>query len=219
MLLFIIGSYLLGAIPFGFLAGRAKGIDLRECGSRNIGATNAMRVLGKGLGSCVFICDFIKGFLPVFLWYKYGSTWMGLGVEASEWTGSIGLVLVSLAAILGHVYTCFLGFKGGKGVATAAGVLVAISPLMGAIALGTWAICLAIFRYVSLSSMIASVVMVIAGGYVLGFTEPGGWAWRPAWLVLLFLILVASLVIIKHRANIVRLIQGTEPKAFSSKKS
>lgn len=211
MLVFAICSYLFGAIPFGYLAGRARGVDLREHGSRNIGATNALRVLGKPIGIAVFLCDFTKGFLPVFLWKEYGTF-------SSGWDLNAGLVIIGLSAILGHTYTCFLHFRGGKGVSTAAGVLFAISPIMGAVSLAAWFIFLLAFRYVSLASMLASVLMVCMGFYVFGFFDPGGWAWRPEWVVMLFLILVALLVIVKHRSNVIRMAQGIEPKAFSGGK-
>lgn len=218
MFLFILGSYLLGSIPFGYLAGRMKGVDLREHGSCNIGATNAMRVLGRPIGICVFLCDFLKGLVPVLAWRYVAMPALNEG----SWAAWIGLVCVGMAAILGHTYTCFLHFRGGKGVATTAGVLFAISPLIGVISLGVWAIVLFATRYVSLASMVAALVMVGLGLYqfdFIGTGEGGEGLIRPEVCVIVFFVLVAFLVIFKHRSNIVRLMQGTESKAFSGKKS
>lgn len=207
--LYIILAYLLGSVPFGYLAGRLNGIDLREHGSHNIGATNAVRVLGKKWGIPVFFCDFLKGFLPLF-WLK-----QHLGAEVSSMTeGQMGLYLaVMLALVLGHTYTCFLGFRGGKGVATMAGCLVAFDPCVAAIAVGAFVLCMAITRYVSLSSMLAGVAMVASAAVY--FYEGGI---TPAeWMALGMLLLILVLVVYKHRANIGRICRGTEPKAFSKK--
>jgi glycerol-3-phosphate acyltransferase PlsY len=209
---YILVSYLLGSVPFGYLAGKINGIDLREHGSCNIGATNAVRVLGKAWGIPVFFLDFLKGFLPVLCWGKVASMYMP---DASAWCTHALLVAVCFATILGHTYTCFLGFKGGKGVATSAGVLFALAWQVGLVALGAWVLFFALTRYVSLASMVAAVAMVVAGFI---YYEPEGELCGPRLIVLLFFVLVALLVIIKHRANISRLIDGTEPKAFSKKK-
>lgn len=118
MIAWIVFYYLIGAIPFGYLAGRIRGIDLRQQGSRNIGATNAWRVLGWKWGLSVFILDFLKGFIPVFgalNWLPF------LTGDAGGWDFNVLVVLSCFAVILGHTYTCFLGFRGGKGVATTAG--------------------------------------------------------------------------------------------------
>ncbi len=213
--LYIIVSYLVGAIPFGYLAGRIKGVDLREHGSHNIGATNAVRVLGKSLGVPVFVMDFLKGFIPVFCWARFSTSLMG--GDSSPWISALILVLVCLACILGHTYTCYLQFKGGKGVATTAGVLMALSPPTFGIAIGAWLLVFLMSRYVSLASIIASVVMVVSALYCYGFFAEGGFIWRPEAVVIIFLLLVAILVIAKHRSNISRLMQGTESKAFSRK--
>lgn len=217
--LYIIFSYLLGAVPFGFLAGRLNGIDLREHGSCNIGATNAMRVLGKGWGILVFVLDFAKGFIPVYLWKHVVSSYSFNGVDGSLWWSSGILVLVGLATILGHTYTCFLHFKGGKGVATTGGVLFAISPLVAVISVAYWVLALFVTRYVSLASVTAGIVMILAALYDLDYFGETGWAWRPQILIIFFLTLVAVLVIVKHRSNLRRLMLGTEPKVFSKKSS
>ncbi len=201
----------MGSIPFGYLAGRVKGVDLREHGSRNIGATNAMRVLGKAWGIPVFLLDFVKGYLPALLWWRYGAA------DAGEWLRYGGLVLVSLATILGHTYTCFLQFKGGKGVATTAGVLMSISPMVAVTAFSCWAVALVLTRYVSVASIVAALTMVVAALYDYGYFTVSGWFLRADVLVIVFLVLVAVLVIYKHKGNIERVLAGTEPKAFSKK--
>lgn len=210
-ILYIVAAYLIGSIPFGYLAGRLNGVDLREHGSHNIGATNAVRVLGKKWGIPVFICDFLKGFLPLlFVKEQLGGT-----VELFE-ADQMGWLLGVLAAlILGHTYTCFLGFKGGKGVATTAGCLFALSLPIGLAVLVTWVVGMVITRYVSLSSMLAAVAMVTAAVQVF-WLEDGDFATADA-MVITLLFLVCVLVVFKHRSNITRLCNGTEPKAFSKK--
>ena len=210
-ILYIVAAYLIGSIPFGYLAGRLNGVDLREHGSHNIGATNAVRVLGKKWGIPVFICDFLKGFLPLlFVKEQLGGTVELFDADQMAW------LLGTLAAlILGHTYTCFLGFKGGKGVATTAGCLFALSLPIGWAVLGTWLLAMVITRYVSLSSMLAAVAMVTAAVQVF-WLEDGDFATADA-MVITLLFLVCILVVFKHRSNITRLCNGTEPKAFSKK--
>jgi len=210
-ILYIVAAYLIGGVPFGYLAGRLNGIDLREHGSKNIGATNAVRVLGKKWGIPVFVCDFLKGYLPLLF--------MGchLGGDVTAFTaGQMGYFLgVFFALVLGHTFTCYLNFKGGKGVATTGGCLFAVSPVIGLTALLTWILMMVLTRYVSLSSMAAGVTMMLAAFYVFVWNA-GGMSTADA-MVLSLLGLIFVLVVWKHRANIVRLCNGTEPKAFSKK--
>ncbi len=208
----VIAAYLIGSVPFGYLAGRLNGIDLREHGSCNIGATNTVRVLGKKWGIPVFILDFMKGFAPL-LYMKYH-----LGGEVTLFsTCQMGwLLAVLFALVLGHTFTCFLKFRGGKGVATTAGCLVALSPTIGLWAVLTWVASMVVTRYVSLSSMLAGVAMMLAAAWV--FWCGDGVCSVADMMVLGLLFLILVLVVVKHRSNIVRLCQGTEPKAFSSKK-
>lgn len=206
-------AYLLGSIPFGYLAGRLNGIDLREHGSHNIGATNAVRVLGKKWGIPVFICDFLKGFLPV-LWVKHS---LGYDMCDTDFTcvGDMGVILsVLLATVLGHTFTCFLRFKGGKGVATMAGCLVAFLPMVAAVAAVTFAITLVCSRYVSLSSLTAGAVMVAAAAWEFVTND----VTEAECMALGLLLLIYALVVYRHRSNIVRIWRGTEPKSFSKKK-
>ncbi len=212
-LLYVVAAYLIGSVPFGYLAGRLNGIDLREHGSHNIGATNAVRVLGKKWGIPVFLCDFLKGYLPLLFMKEH------LGGDATLFSTAqmLWFLGVMFALILGHTFTCFLCFKGGKGVATTGGCLFALSPTVGGAAIGVWVLSMILTRYVSLSSILAGVGMIAAASEV--FWRRDGAATVSDWLVIGLLFLIFLLVVVKHRSNIVRLCQGTEPKAFSKKTS
>lgn len=210
-ILYIVAAYLIGSVPFGYIAGRLNGIDLREHGSRNIGATNAVRVLGKGWGIPVFVMDFLKGFAPL-LYMKYH-----LGGDITEFSpAAMGWFLgVMFALILGHTFTCFLKFKGGKGVATTGGCLFALSPWVGGAALLSWIVSMIFTRYVSFSSIMAGVGMIVAAGIELWGEEK---TYSVAdYMVLGLLAIILVLVTVKHRANIGRILNGTEPKAFARK--
>ena len=187
-------GYLLGALPFGFLVARAKGVNIFEVGSKNPGATNVRRVLGHGPGNLVLFLDAAKGALAV------GWPLLPVAGPAGEGAAITGLV----AAIVGHSFSCFTGFKGGKSVATAAGGFAVLFPLGAAIALGVFGLTLAIFRFVSLSSMLAAVSLVIAA-VVLGRSVP----------VVVVTAAIAGFVILRHRANISRLLAGTESRVGS----
>jgi glycerol-3-phosphate acyltransferase PlsY len=187
--LLIIASFLLGSIPFGYLIARLKGIDIRRHGSGNVGATNVARVLGKKYGVLVYILDFLKGFIPTFIAVKC----FGL----NSWV----TVAVGLASILGHMFSPFLGFRGGKGVATASGVLFAISPLLGFIALALWLLVYKKSGYVSLASIVSAFATVYVAG-MLGFPQP----------ILLLVGLSAVLILVKHKSNVERLLEGRELK-------
>ena len=188
-------AYLLGSVPTGFLVGKARGIDIRQVGSGNIGATNVMRALGTKLGVIVLIADGLKGYAAC--------AWMT--DLAYHFFGSpnthVELVRIGagLAAVLGHNYTCWLKFKGGKGIATSAGVLAALVPIALAIILSVWIVVFFATRYVSLASLAASFTLPFAtwftGGTVLMTAVTG---------------LMGALAIYKHKSNIQRLLQGTE---------
>jgi len=187
-IILVVAAYLLGSIPTGLLLGKAFGVDIRSAGSGNIGATNAYRILGKKIGIMTLAGDCLKGVIPV-LAVKY------LG-------GNDGLVaLTGLAAFLGHVYTVFLGFKGGKGVATALGVFLAVSPLSVLIALAVFLLVAWKWRYVSLASITAAAVIPV----IVTVVE------RKAFFTGMAII-VAAIVVLKHRENIERLKAGTERK-------
>jgi glycerol-3-phosphate acyltransferase PlsY len=179
-----------------------KGIDIREHGSKNIGSTNVVRVLGKGIGYPVFALDVIKGVLPVLLARIYANDVQPEGLVPA---------LTSIATILGHNYTFWLGFKGGKGIATSAGALLGTAPVAAGIGLLTFAICLKICRYVSLSSLIAGAVIPIAMAVMMA--RSGQWNF----ILLGFGVALCVLAIVRHKANIQRLIAGTEPKVGQKK--
>jgi len=185
-ILLLAGAYLLGSIPTGLLLAKAAGVDIRTTGSGNIGATNVYRTLGRSVGIATLVGDCLKGLLPV-LAAKY------LGMT------ELWVALAGLAAFLGHVYTVFLGFKGGKGVATALGVFLGISPLSVLVALGIFIACVATSRFISLGSIVAAAAMPPIVAILDG---------RPPFVVVT--LVIAILVIWKHRENIQRLRAGTE---------
>jgi acyl phosphate:glycerol-3-phosphate acyltransferase len=185
----VIASYLLGAIPSGLIAGRAlRGIDLRQHGSGNLGATNTFRVLGARIAAPVMVADLAKGFLPTALFPIID------GTDAWAWALAYGA-----AAIVGHVWPAYIGFRGGKGVATATGVFLALSPVAVAMALGAWLIVLRLSGMVSLASIVAAATLV--GALVLTESRSE---------VMTLGILVATFVIYAHRGNIQRIIRGEE---------
>ena len=186
----IVAAYLVGSIPFGYLIGRARGVDVRTVGSKNIGATNVYRTVGKGWGLLVFLCDFLKGILPT--------------LAAMQWGCSADLpVCVGLACVVGHTLTVFMRFKGGKGVATAFGVFVALIPVPTLVAFVVFAVTVWISRYISLGSILAAATL-------------GALAWVfPVTLAMRCVVTaVAVFVIVKHRSNIVRLAKGCENKIY-----
>ena len=191
---FILLAFLLGSIPTGYLVARAKGIDIRQHGSGNIGATNVFRTLGKPLGVFVFVIDALKGFAAVWITLHFGGS--------SAWPG----ILAAVAVIAGHNYTPWLGFKGGKGIATSAGVLIALMPWAVLIIAAVWFIVFPISRYVSLASICAAAALPLAVG-ALWFAGAGGNA--P---LLGFSVVISALAIWRHRSNIGRLRNGTEPR-------
>ena len=200
LLLAALGAFLLGSIPTGYLVARAKGVDIRQHGSGNIGATNVFRTLGKPLGVLVFFIDALKGFGAVWLASHFG--------EAGPWTG----IVAAVAAIAGHNYTPWLGCKGGKGIATSAGVLLALMPwAVLAIAL-VWIVVFKVSRYVSLASICAAAALPLAVG-ALWFAGCGGNG--P---LLAFALLISALAIWRHRSNIERLRAGTESRFEGKKK-
>ena len=216
-------AYVAGATPFGFLAGRLRGIDIRQHGSGNIGATNAVRVLGKKIGGVVFALDALKGLLPVLLaawWTQRCPAFDGHPIAAS-----LAEVLAGLAAVAGHTATFWLGFKGGKGVATSAGVMLGLAPWALLAALLAWLISMAVCRYVSLSSIIAGWVLlaaVVAREWLRifpGDKTPGAAAYEPNWPLLALSGLLCALVTWRHRSNLRRIAAGTEPKAWAKKEA
>jgi glycerol-3-phosphate acyltransferase PlsY len=198
-LLIALGSYLLGSIPFGFLAGRLCGIDIRTKGSGNIGATNVLRVLGKKWGYAVFLLDFLKGLLPVLFALDWGHAH---GVNPTSAPGA----LAALCTLLGHSFPVWLGFKGGKGIASSAGVIVGLFGLGAFLfCLGTWMLLFTTTRYVSVASLGGAVALPLAVTLLLLMH-------RTDWLALVVSIIMCLLAVWRHRSNIVRLRAGTEPR-------
>lgn len=206
LLVSALAGYVCGATPFGYFAGRLKGIDIREHGSGNIGATNVVRVCGKAIGIPVFILDMIKGWLPAWC----AQRWFAQHGAGMDWVTIAGIV-AGMAAVLGHNYTFWLKGNGGKGVATSAGVMLALSPWALFAGLVVWFIVLKLTRYVSVASMVAALCVPAT----MAVTMVRAQAWN---LTLLgFGIVLATLTIARHKTNIQRLIAGTENRMGQKK--
>src|SRR3984885_11871320 len=199
LLLIAILCYLIGSIPNGYLVARSQGVDIRQLGSRNIGATNVLRVMGKKWGYLVFLCDTLKGFLAVKL---------GLFLAAQGLLSPVlGGVIAAVTCILGHNYTIWLGFKGGKGIATSAGVIMALFPITVVCCLAlVWIAVFYVSKYVSLASIAAAVALPIAVFLMVAKTG------QEVWTLFGFSGLVCALSVWRHQANIVRLMNGTESR-------
>lgn len=191
--LFLLAAYLLGAVPFAYLIARARGVDLRRVGSGNIGATNVSRALGRAWGVLAFLLDAAKGWLPAAL-FPLGAR--AAGAAPADLFG----VGCGVAAVVGHIWPVFLGFRGGKGVATSAGMLLGVAPWAALAGLGVWLVVFRLSRYVSLASLAAAVVAP-----AVSWARPHESAALPWTLTAL-----GGLTILRHRANIVRLCRGTE---------
>jgi glycerol-3-phosphate acyltransferase PlsY len=192
-LLLVLAAYLIGSLPFALISSRLFGLaDPRTYGSGNPGATNVLRSGSKAAALLTLIGDAAKGCLAVWLVQHYGAR---IGAD------SVDVALVAVAVFLGHVFSVFLGFKGGKGVATALGVLLALSPLVTGFALGAFALSLAAFRYVSLASVVAAVVAIFAALKFLG----AGDAFAA-------IAVMSCVLIARHAENIRRISAGTESR-------
>ncbi len=195
-------AYLVGSIPCGFLLARAVGIDLRHVGSGNIGATNVFRCAGKTLGVLAFVLDALKGFLPAFVLpalYRAdpaAPVWLGLACGA--------------AAVAGHNWPVWLGFRGGKGVSTSAGMLLGVAPAAVGIGFAVFIPVVLLTRWVSLSSILAALAVAASGFAFYRASNP---------VLCAALALLALLVVWRHRSNIRRLLDGTEPRIVPRKKS
>jgi len=219
--LILIVGYLLGSIPFGYLVAKSRGIDIRQHGSGNIGATNVMRTLGKGPGYTVFACDALKGLAAVLIGHHIAVTYSlnftqvrdvmhGVTHEIYRSTyfeklpESIGAISAAIACIIGHNFPIWLGFKGGKGMATSAGVLIGMMPLTAATCMLIWLLVFLATRYVSLASIAASIALPASTMVflLLGFVH--------GWPYFYFAVAACMLAVWRHRSNIVRLANGTE---------
>jgi len=197
-------AYLLGSIPTGYLVAKARGIDIRTIGSGNIGATNVFRYFGTVAGAFVLLADALKGLLavavlPRICWQVYGATG---GPMAHEWLE----IIAGLAVIIGHNFTCWLRFKGGKGIATSAGVLVALVPYALLVIFGVWVIVFSLTRFVSLASICASFTLPFAT-----------WLTGSSSTLILITVAMSALAIYKHKSNIQRLLKGTESRIVLKK--
>jgi len=199
----VAGGYLLGSIPTGFLTGKARGIDIRKAGSGNIGATNVLRLLGKPAGIFVLVMDGLKGFAS--------AHWLPLLVlivcKMGESHRESLMIAGGVSAVLGHNYTCWLNFKGGKGIATSAGVLAALVPWSLLIILTVWILLTLLTGYVSVGSIAASFVLPFAS-----------WATHASPTMIWISAILGVLAIYKHRSNILRLINGTETPIRAKKR-
>ena len=184
------GSYFLGSIPFGYLIASIKGYDLKEKGSGNIGATNVFRVVGKKEGILAFMLDLLKGFIPVMYFSNISPV---IGITAT------------LGAVLGHITTPFLKFKGGKGIATGFGSLLALMPVPALSSFGVWILFVLLTRRVSAGSLVGALALPV---FYFFFSRP------TVIPVLIIAILITVMVFITHRSNIRRLIKGEEKPVF-----
>jgi glycerol-3-phosphate acyltransferase PlsY len=190
-----VAAYLLGSIPTGYLVGRAKGIDIRAVGSGNIGATNVFRMVGKTAGVFALIVDGLKGYAACTWLCDWVLTLPGSPATNTE----LYRILAGIAAVLGHNFTCWLKFKGGKGIATSAGVYFALAPLAAGIALATWIVAAVLTRYVSIASIMAAVALPTAV-----------WLTPNSLTLRIVTTALGLLAIFKHKSNIQRLVNGTE---------
>jgi len=214
-------AFLLGSIPFGLLIAKAKGIDIRQHGSGNIGATNVLRVMGKKFGIPCLLLDILKGFVPTLLaisLIRFTGQPVGISIayllpfaktDNPQFLAQSLQVITGLCAVLGHNYSPWVGFKGGKGIATTAGVVTALMPAAIGILILIWLVLFKVTRYVSVASIVAVALVPIItlwGSWHHGRIQDGTWN-KPLFA---FSVLVALLGIWKHRSNIQRLIAGTE---------
>ena len=200
-----IGAYLVGSLSFAVIVSRVMGLDdPRTYGSQNPGATNVLRSGNKAAAIATLLFDALKGYLPVLLVKWFGPD-VGLDDRAVAW--------VAIAAFIGHLWPVFFGFKGGKGVATAAGVLFGVEPLLGLATLGTWLIVAFFFRYSSLAALAASL---FAPAYYL-FGDNLAWQTSPA--ELLAVMVMSALLLMRHKDNIARLVSGEETKIGAKKEA
>jgi len=199
----VVMSYFVGSVPSGYLAGKARGIDVRTLGSGNIGATNAFRVLGKTAGTTVLLADALKGFVA--------ARWLPLLV-LQIFPGTAQRENLALAAgvavILGHNFTCWLNFKGGKGIATSAGVVLAWAPAAALTALALWGLVFLATKFVSLASIAAAIILPLAV-----------WFFSGSGAMTLVMAALSTLAIVKHKGNIQRLLNGTENRVGTKKSS
>lgn len=195
----VVASYLVGSIPFSYLAGKIlRGIDLRQHGSGNLGASNTFRILGPVPGAIVLLCDIAKGFLPVFVSGRMAGA---AGMPVHWFT-----LAAAFAAVMGHMFSIYLRFTGGKGIATSAGAFLAITPYATLLSFFVWLVVFASRRIMSLATLSAAVTLPFFV-YLVGRVD---W-WPSHWSYTAVAVAVVVVIFVKHRSNIQRLIAGTEP--------
>ena len=198
----LLGAYLIGGIPFGFLIGKLRGIDVRTVGSKNIGATNVFRTVGKKWGLLAFFCDVMKGLVPTLVAKMlYAETMPEMPI------------LVGITCVAGHMLTPYMKFKGGKGVATAFGALIALMPATVGIAFAIFALTFACSHYISLGSCVAATSLAVM--VWIPFLDHAGYNDLP---LCILVTLIAAFIVWKHRSNIGRLVRGEENKIYLFKK-
>lgn len=208
----LVAAYLVGAIPFGVLIARLHHIDLRQVGSGNIGATNVARTLGRPWGVCCFFLDTLKGLVPML----FVLIWVKSKILNAGYSGQVFNLLwlaVGLSAILGHVFPVYLGFRGGKGVATSFGVALGLWPYFtgsAIVAFIIWIVVLFRWKYVSLASIVATMAFPVA--LLLGIVLVSQWTLTDLWPLALISLAIPGMVLVRHRSNITRLHTGTEPR-------
>ena len=193
-------GYIIGSIPAGYIVGRFHGIDIRREGSGNIGATNVLRVLGKPCGYGVFLFDFLKGVAAVRL-----AIWLGARAHLPALSLDLVGIIAGVLCVLGHTYPVWLRFKGGKGVATSAGVLFGLMPLAALLVMMVWLVVFQITKYVSIASIVAALASPAASWAVLT------WQQTNEMVLVYFSAGLTAVILWRHRTNIARLRQGTEP--------
>ncbi len=196
----VLVAYLIGSVPFGLVAGRLKGVDLRKHGSGNVGATNVVRVLGKPIGITVFVLDFLKGLLPTLFFQK-----IALAYGVSGDADSLKL-LFGAAAVLGHVFPVWLGFKGGKGVATSAGLCCGVAPEATTISFVVWYAVFKITKYVSVASLASCLAFPLV---YIAWVGPSA-AFDEHRAVTIAAFALSGVIVYTHRSNIGRLLRGEE---------
>jgi len=200
-LIIIVGSYLLGSLPIGYIVGKIAGVDIRKSGSGNIGATNVLRVLGKKYGYTVFFLDALKGFAVVRISLALVST-----TPPAQPYANLFALLGAVVCVIGHSFPVWLNFRGGKGVATSAGVIIGLMPLAAIIVFPIWFIVFEICRYVSVASICAAISLPITIALFLRFKV------MDSVVLLYFSIALAVVVVWRHRSNFSRLLNGTEQR-------
>ena len=194
-------AYLLGSLPTGYIACRLAGVDIRKVGSGNVGATNVTRVLGKRFGYPVFLVDFAKGLAAVML-----AVSMAKAAQSSAQFIDLCAAISAICSLMGHSYSIWLGFRGGKGVATLMGALFGINWITALIVCVVWIVVFEATRYVSLASIAAAVALPIAVAIMLFLKE------LPTPIPLYFSFCLGAIVVVRHRSNLSRLVKGTEPR-------